>query len=120
MFDYRDMKKFPGKELEKVLHNWYTRKTSSPLRRKRAKIPASIFAIQPEVSSQETTQIIVEIERLMGFKVKTREIIKRGGYTSINEFVNYTLPRLERLYNARYPNVHKAVPHHGGITANVP
>lgn len=119
MFDYKTMKKFPSKELEKILRDWYTRKTSSPLKRKRVKMPGSIFDIQPEVSSQETTQIVVEVEPLMGFKVKTREIIKPGGYRSIDEFVSYTLPRLERLHDPRYRRVAKAVPHHGGISANV-
>jgi len=119
MFDYKDMKKFPGKELEKKLRDWYTRKTSSPLKRKRVKIPGSIFDIQPEVSSQETTQIVVLIEPLMGFKVKTRDVIKPGGYRNIDEFVSHTLKSLERLHDARYPGVSKASPHHGGISANV-
>ena len=119
MFGYKNMKKFPGKQLERMLRDWYTRKTNSPLKRKRTRIPGSIFDIQPEVSSQETTQIVVTIEPLIGFKVKTREIIKPGGYRSIDEFVNYTLPRLERLYNARHRSVRQAVPHHGGISANV-
>jgi hypothetical protein len=113
------MKKFPGNEIEKALRDWYKSKTSSPLKRKRLKIPGSIFDIQPEVSSQETTQIVVVIEPLIGFKVKTGEIIKPGGYRSVEEFVSYTLKSLERVYNNRYRIASKAVPRHGGISANV-
>ncbi len=113
------MKKFPGKEIEKALRDWYKRKTSSPLKRKRVRIPGSIFDIQPEVSSQETTQIVVLIEPLIGFKVKTGDIIKPGGYRNIEEFVAYTLKSLERVFNSRYRIATKAIPHHGGISANV-
>ena len=113
------MKKFQGKELEKKLREWCTLKTNSPLKRKRVKIPGSIFDIQPEVSSQETTQIVVLIEPLMGFKVKTRDVIKPGGYRNIEEFVSYTLKSLERLHDVRYRGVAKAIPQHGGISANV-
>lgn len=119
MFDNKAMKKFPGKELEKILRDFYTRKTSSPLKRKRVKIPGSVFDIQPEVSSQETTQIVVEVEPLMGFKVKTRDIIKPGGYRGIDEFVAYTLPRLERLHDARYRSGARTIPRQGGISVNV-
>ncbi len=113
------MRKFPGKELEKILCDFYTRKTSSPLKRKRTKIPGSVFDIQPEVSSQETTQIVVEVEPLMGFRVKTRDLIKPGGYRNIDEFVSYTLPRLQRLHNTRYGSSSRMVERQGGISVNV-
>lgn len=119
MFDNKSMRKFPSKELDKILRDFYIRKTSSPLKRKRTKIPGSVFDIQPEVSSQETTQIVVEVEPLMGFKVKTRDIIKPGGYRNIDEFVSYTLPRLERLHSTRYGSSARTNTHRGGISVNV-
>lgn len=113
------MKNFPSKELDKILRDFYIRKTSSPLKRKRTTFPGSVFDIQPQVSSQETTQIVVEVEPLMGFKVKTRDIIKPGGYRNVDEFVSYTLPRLERLHNARYGSSVRTIPRRGGISVNV-
>ena len=114
------MKGFPKDELQKVLRDFYTRKVKSPLRRKRPKAGGNVFDLQPEVSSQETTRIVALIEPLMGFRVKTGEIIKRGGYKNIEEFVMYTMPRLEQAYGRRYsPMTAKAMATSLGGVANV-
>jgi hypothetical protein len=113
------MRNFRKNEFEKILRDWYTAKARSPLKRKKSKIGGTVFDLQPEISSQETTQIVVEVEPLMGFRVKTGMIIKQGGYRNIEEFVSYTMPRLEKLFNAKYNAPRKLVAHHAGGVANV-
>lgn len=113
-FDFHAMKTFPEKELERVLREFYNRKVGSPLRRKRVKPVGNVFDLQPEVSSQETTRIVALIEPLMGFRVKTGEIIKKGGYKSLEEFVMYTIPRLRQAFYKKYAPPARARAHSVG------
>jgi hypothetical protein len=99
---------FPKSQLEQKLRKWWQRKVASPLRRRVAdprKTGGTVFDIQPEVSSQEVVQILVEVERILGFKLDTGRIIKRGGYQSVEEFVTHVIPQLQ----TRFRN-HHAVP----------
>lgn len=97
--------KFPQRELDKKLRGWWQRKTQSPLRRRvpdPRKTGGTVFDIQPAIASQEVVQIIVEIERLLGFKLDTSRIIKRGGYQTVDEFVTHILPQLQDRFNKHY------------------
>jgi hypothetical protein len=92
---------FPKTQLELKLKKWWQRKAASPLRRR---VPdpretgGTVFDIQPVVSSQEVVQILVEIERILGFKLDTSSIIKRGGYKNVEEFVTHVLPQLQTRF----------------------
>lgn len=101
---------FPKSQLEQKLRKWWQRKVASPLRRRvpdPRKTGGTVFDIQPAVSSQEVVQILVEIERILGFKLDTSRIIKRGGYQNVEEFVTHVLPQLQ----TRFLN-HNKVPQH--------
>jgi hypothetical protein len=97
--------KFPKSQLEQKLRKWWQRKISSPLRRRvpdPRKTGGTVFDIQPTVSSQEVVQILVEIERILGFKLDTSRIIKRGGYQNVDEFVTHVLPQLQTRFLKHY------------------
>jgi hypothetical protein len=101
--------KFPKSQLDQKLRKWWQRKVASPLRRKvpdPRKDGGTVFDIQPEVSSQEVVQILVEVEQVLGFKLDTSRIIKRGGYQNVDEFVTHVLPQLQ----TRFLNHHTVPP----------
>ena len=93
--------KFPKDQIELKLRQWWQRKEASPLRRRVAdprKTGGTVFDIQPVVSSQEVVQIMVQIERILGFKLDTSRIIKRGGYQNVEQFVSHVMPQLQTRF----------------------
>lgn len=93
--------KFPKDQIERKLRHWWQRKEASPLRRRVAdprQTGGTVFDIQPLVSSQEVVQILVLIERILGFKLDTSRIIKRGGYKNVDEFVSHVMPQLQTRF----------------------
>jgi hypothetical protein len=103
---------FPAAEIEKRLRSWWQRKNQSPLRRTTQdprKSGGNVFDILPEVSSTEAVEIFIEVEPLLGFKLKgSGGIIKPGGYRNCDEFVQHMLPRLQQRFNDNYPPAKKA------------
>ena len=92
---------FPKIELEDSLRRAWRRKVASPLRRRVAdprRTGGTVFDIQPEVASQEVVCILTAIEPILGFKLETSRIIKKGGYQNEREFVTHILPQLELIY----------------------
>ena len=103
---------FPRNEVEQKLRSWWKRKTESPLSRKRTnprQTGGTVFDIQPEVSSAETVEVFLEVEPLLGFKLKSSGLVKLGGYQSCNEFIQHFLPRLEAKFDETNPVTKKAV-----------
>ena len=102
---------FPGTEIEKRLRSWWKRKTESPLRRSTPdprKSGGNVFDILPEVSSTEGVEVFLEVEPLLGFKIKgSGGIIKPGGYRNCDEFVQHILPRLEGKFSENNPPAEK-------------
>jgi hypothetical protein len=112
---------FPQREIDKKLRGWCQRKTQSPLRRRVSdprKTGGTVLDIQPVIASQEVVQIIVEVERLLGFKIDTSRIIKRGGYQTVDEFVTHTLPQLQNRFNKHYAVPQGAAKGTGGVTVH--
>ena len=96
---------FPKKELEDRLRKWWQKRVASPLSRRVAdprKTGGTVFDIQPEVASQEVVSILTAIEPLLGFKLDTSRIIKRGGYRSVDEFIGDVLPKLGLAFLKHY------------------
>ena len=102
---------FPGTEVEKKLKSWYQRKTQSPLRRSTPdprKSGGNVFDILPEVSSTEAVEVFIEVEPLLGFKLKgSGGIIKPGGYRNCDDFIQHILPRLEQRFSDNNPPAEK-------------
>lgn len=93
--------RFPKEQIDRKLRQWWQRKEASPLRRRVAdprQSGGTVFDIQPLISSQEVVQILVQIERILGFKLDTSRIIKRGGYQNVEEFVSHVMPQLQTRF----------------------
>lgn len=97
--------RFPKGEIEERLRDWWARKVARPLRR-RTKDPmkkgGTVFDVQPEVSSTEAVEVFIEIEPLLGFKIKGSRVVRRGGYRTCDDFVQHMLPRLETEFTKHH------------------
>ena len=96
---------FPKIKSEKVLRDWWDRRTRSPLRRQKKGARqggGTVFDLQPEISSAETVNVLVELDALLGLKLKSGGLIKLGGYRSCDEFVSHMMPRLEARFHAHF------------------
>lgn len=114
MFSLSNKPLFPRREIESKLRSWWKRKADSPFHRKStdARITGgTVFDIQPDVSSTEAVEVFLEVEDLLGFKIKSSKIIKLGGYGSCDEFVQHLLPQLEAKFSEIHPAPVK--PHEG-------
>lgn len=95
---------FPRLQIEQNLRAWWRRKTASPLFKKKGdpkKTGGNVFDIQPEVSSVQTIEVLLEVEKILGFELKVSQLVKRGGYRNCEEFIQHLLPCLEKKFNER-------------------
>jgi hypothetical protein len=102
---------FPKSALENALRSWWKRKTESPLCRKKPdarKTGGTVFDIQPEVSSLEVVQVLIEIEKIVGIKLNS-DIVKRGGYGSCEEFTRHLMSGVEARVNAENSKTTRSV-----------
>jgi hypothetical protein len=112
---------FPKAETEDELRKWWKRRVASPLRRRVAdprKTGGTVFDIQPEVASQEVISILTAIEPILGFKLDTSRVIKKGGYKNEDEFVTHILPQLELRYLRNNNGVTRSTQPAKGVRAN--
>jgi hypothetical protein len=96
---------FPREKLARTLKAWWKRKAESPLCRKKSdprKTGGTVFDIQPEVSSLEAVEVVLEVEPLLDCKLSS-DIIKQGGYQSCDEFVDHLLIGLESKFSENDP-----------------
>lgn len=97
---------FPNTQIEEKLRSWWQRKASSPLSRTNSdprKSGGTVLDILPEVSSTEAVEVFLDVEPILGFKLKSSGVIKPGGYRSSDEFVQHMLPRLEAKFAEHNP-----------------
>lgn len=112
--------KFPKSQIDQKLRKWWQRKEASPLRRRvedPRKAGGTVFDIQPVVSSQEVVQIMVQIEKLLGFKLDTSRIIQRGGYQNVEEFVSHVMPQLQVRFLRHHAVPQRTTSPAKGVTA---
>jgi hypothetical protein len=113
---------FPKAEIEDRLRRWWKRRVASPLRRRVTdprKTGGTVFDIQPEIASQEVVSILTAIEPILGFRLETSRIIKKGGYQNENEFVTHILPQLELRYLRNNHGATSSTQPAKGVRANV-
>jgi hypothetical protein len=97
---------FERKRLTEFLGNWYDSEMKSALRRPKppaeaAKQGCSIFDIQPEMASTKAVRVLLELTEILGFE-PSKEVIKKGGYRSKDEFVKELTHRIEEATEKRY------------------
>jgi hypothetical protein len=99
-------KKFPKAAVQKLLETWWNSKTQSPLKKPKPPGEAhskggTVFDIQPELSSQQAVGVLLDLTEALGYEPK-KKVIRRGGYTSKNVFMDHLCNALEKDFNAHY------------------
>jgi hypothetical protein len=97
---------FDRKRMTEFLGNWYDSEMKSALRRPKPPVEAakqgcSIFDIQPEMASTKAVRVLLELTEILGFE-PSKEVIKKGGYRSKDEFVKELTHRIEEAVEKRY------------------
>ena len=78
---------FPAENLKALLSGWWDSKTQSPLKPP-SKVPTAgtVFALQPELSSQQAVGILVSCIGLLGYRPSV-DVIQKGGYMNKAAFI---------------------------------
>src|ERR1700761_119233 len=61
----------------------------------------TIYDLLPQIDSLTVVRSFVKLEVLFGINIPC-EIVKRGGYSSHDEFIQDLLPKLKILFEKRY------------------
>jgi hypothetical protein len=97
---------FPKNQVQKALENWWrtqqtgTARRGDPFSDARSK-GGTVFDIQPQVSSQEAVTVLLELQSVLGYEPSIN-VIKRGGYKSLDEFVGQLTPRVAEEFSRKY------------------
>ena len=91
-------RQFPKGRVETTLANWWRTQQSGTARRGNPFSDArtkggTVFDIQPQVSSQESVTVLLELQPVLGYEPST-SVIKRGGYKNCDEFVRELTARV--------------------------
>jgi hypothetical protein len=92
---------FPAEKLKALLSGWWDSKVQSPLKPP-SKVPTAgtVFALQPELSSQQAVGILVSCVGLLGYRPSV-DVIQKGGYVSKVEFVAALLSAIAAEYTSK-------------------
>lgn len=92
---------FPKEKLNALLSTFWDTKIQSPLK-KPSPIQAAntVFALQPELSSQQAVGILVSCVTLLGHRPSVN-VIEKGGYVNKVAFVSGLLAKIASEYSER-------------------
>ncbi len=91
---------FDRRRLADFLNRWYESQMATALRKPRPpeetkKHGGTVFDIQPEMSSTKAVPVLLELTDILGFE-PSKDVIKKGGYRTKDEFVNELCSRIEQ------------------------
>ncbi len=96
-------KSFPTEVIAKVLADWWNSKTQSPLKSPpKTKVKGTVFALQPELSSQQAVGVLVSCKGILGYR-PSKDTIKKGGYADKAEFIKTLLAAIEKEFDSKQP-----------------
>jgi len=85
---------FPTDELKSLFANFWDSKMQSPLQKPSPlQTAGTVFALQPELSSQQAVGILVACVSLLGYRPSV-DVIEKGGYINKTAFVAGLLARV--------------------------
>jgi hypothetical protein len=92
---------FPTVKLKCMLSSWWDSKVQSPLKRP-SKVPTAgtVFALQPELSSQQAVGILVSCIELLGYRPSV-DVIQKGGYINKAAFVSGLLAAMTAEFTSK-------------------
>jgi len=99
---------FPTEKLMTLFSSWWDSKMNSPLKTPmKLPVKGSVFALQPELSSQQAVGILVSCKALLGYR-PSKDVIKKGGYANKADFLDSMLKALEDEFATK--QVPQAIP----------
>ena len=60
----------------------------------------SVLSLAPLISSQHALEVVMRVEKLVGYKIPD-SVVKRGGYATCDELVKHLLPRMKTNHEKR-------------------
>jgi hypothetical protein len=92
---------FPTEKVKSMFSGWWDSKVQSPLKRP-SKVPTAgtVFALQPELSSQQAVGILVSCIALLGYRPSV-DVIQKGGYVNKAAFVSGLLAAMAAEFTSK-------------------
>jgi hypothetical protein len=92
---------FPTEKVKSLLSGWWDSKMHSRLKTPmKGPVKGTVFALQPEMSSQQAVGILVSCKTILGYR-PSKDVIKKGGYANKAEFLDSLLKALEDKFAAK-------------------
>lgn len=92
---------FPGEKLKTLFSGFWDEKISSPLKKPSpVKTTNTVFALQPELSSQQAVGVLVSCVGLLGFRPSV-DVIEKGGYPNKAAFVSGLLTKVAAEFSEK-------------------
>lgn len=94
---------FPAESVTKILNDWWNAKTQSPLKSPtKGVVKGTVFALQPELSSQQAVGVLVACKQVLGYR-PSKDTIKKGGYANKADFVKTLSQEIQKEFAAKQP-----------------
>lgn len=89
---------FPVEKLKSILDGYWQSKMHSPLKPP-TKVPVAgtVFALQPELSSQQAVAVLVSCKAVLGYR-PSKDVIQKGGYVNKADFINGLLGKMSKEF----------------------
>jgi len=101
MPQYQPTTVFPTQKIMSLLSSWWDSKMHSRLKTPmKGPVKGTVFALQPEMSSQQAVGILVSCKTILGYR-PSKDVIKKGGYANKAEFLDSLLKALEDKFAAK-------------------
>jgi hypothetical protein len=92
---------FPTDKLNALLSAFWDSKMQSPLKKTSAlQSSGTVFALQPELSSQQAVGVLVSCVSLLGYRPSVA-VIEKGGYLNKVDFVTGLLTKIGMDYTTK-------------------
>jgi hypothetical protein len=92
---------FPTDKLKTLFSTFWDSKMQSPLKKPNPlQTKGTVFALQPELSSQQAVGVLVSCVSLLGYRPSV-EVIEKGGYPNKRAFVTSLLAKITADYSAK-------------------
>ena len=89
---------FPVEKLKAILDGYWQSKMNSPLKPPmKVPVAGTVFALQPELSSQQAVAVLVSCKAVLGYR-PSKDVVQKGGYVNKAEFINGLLGKMSKEF----------------------
>ena len=92
---------FPVEKLRAILDGYWESKMHSPLQQPpKVPVAGTVFALQPELSSQQAVSVLVSCKAVLGYR-PSKDVIQKGGYINKADFINGLLGEMSKEFASK-------------------